>query len=159
MDLPADSHVHSEWSWDTGGPRSLARGTMQRTCERALKIGLPAVVFTEHLDFDGWEIGPQDATDAIRHLITPEGILDVPTLDVAGYFDSIDRCRRQFPSLQILTGVEFGQPHLFDTRAAAATLGSICPSSTGSTARCTPCRTVRSAVNRSRCSGSGRPIR
>ena len=104
MDLPADSHVHSEWSWDTGGPRSSARGTMQRTCERALKIGLPAVVFTEHLDFDGWEIGPQDTIDAIRHLITPEGILDVPTLDVAGYLDSIDRCRRQFPSLQILTG-------------------------------------------------------
>ena len=119
MDLPADSHVHSEWSWDTGGPHSLARGTMQRTCERALKIGLPAVIFTEHLDFDGWEIGPQDTIDAIRHLITPDGILDVPTLDVAGYLDSIDRCRRQFPSLQILTGVEFGQPHLFDTRAAA----------------------------------------
>ena len=92
---------------------------MQQTCERAVKIGLPAVVFTEHLDFGGWRIGPQDATDAIRHLITPEGILEAPSLDVAGYLDCIDRCRRMFPSLRIMTGVEFGQPHLFHQRAAA----------------------------------------
>lgn len=118
MDLPADSHVHSEWSWDTGGPSSEASGTMQRTCERAVMIGLPTVVFTEHLDFGGWRIGAQDATEAIRHLITPEGVLEPPPMDVAGYFDCIDRCRRMFSTLRILTGVEFGQPHLFDTQAA-----------------------------------------
>ena len=50
MGLPADSHVHSEFSWDTGGPTSSAAGTMDRTCARAVRIGLPAVVFTEHLD-------------------------------------------------------------------------------------------------------------
>ena len=26
--MPSDSHVHSEWSWDAGGPRSAAAGTM-----------------------------------------------------------------------------------------------------------------------------------
>lgn len=118
MVLPADSHVHSEWSWDTGGPGSPARGTMQRICARAVRIGLPAVVFTEHLDFPGWRIGRQDATAAIQHLITTDGLLEPPPLDVAGYLDSIDRCRRLFPTLRILTGVEFGQPHLFDSRAA-----------------------------------------
>jgi hypothetical protein len=50
---------------------------MLRTCERAVAIGLPAVVFTEHLDFEGWWIEPQDATDAIQHLISPKGILEV----------------------------------------------------------------------------------
>ncbi|MFM2353577.1 MAG: hypothetical protein RLZZ608_983 [Actinomycetota bacterium] len=38
--LPADSHVHSEWSWDTGGPHSPAAGRMIATCERAVEIGL-----------------------------------------------------------------------------------------------------------------------
>lgn len=50
MMLPADSHVHSEWSWDTGGPRSGAAGRMRATCAQAVKIGLPAIIFTEHLD-------------------------------------------------------------------------------------------------------------
>ena len=118
MDLPADSHVHSEWSWDTGGPGSEADGTMLRTCERAVAIGLPAVVFTEHLDFEGWRIEPQDATDAIQHLISPKGVFEVPSLDVAGYLDCVDRCRSLFPTLRILTGVEFGQPHLFEQQAS-----------------------------------------
>lgn len=50
--LPADSHVHSEWSWDTGGLDSFTAGRMELMCERAAAIGLPAVVFTEYFDFD-----------------------------------------------------------------------------------------------------------
>ncbi len=50
--LPADSHVHSEWSWDTGGPNSSAAGRMVATCERARSMGLPALFFTEHLDLE-----------------------------------------------------------------------------------------------------------
>ena len=70
MTLPADCHVHSEWSWDTGGPTSAAQGTMERTCARAEKIGLPAVVFTEHLDFeDRWRAEPRDVVDHLRPLI------------------------------------------------------------------------------------------
>jgi histidinol-phosphatase (PHP family) len=53
MTLPADSHVHSEWSWDTGGPASTAAGRMRATCIQAIRIGLPALTFTEHLDFPG----------------------------------------------------------------------------------------------------------
>ncbi|WP_375432054.1 PHP domain-containing protein [uncultured Friedmanniella sp.] len=118
MRLPADSHVHSEWSWDTGGPASDAAGRMRLVCARAVAIGLPAVVFTEHLDFDGWRIDAEDAMPNHRELITPDGILEPPELDVPGYLDSIDRCRHEFPGLRILTGVEFGQPHLFDAQAA-----------------------------------------
>jgi histidinol-phosphatase (PHP family) len=33
-------------------------------------------------------------------------------LQLDDYLASIERCRRLFPELQILTGVEFGQPHL-----------------------------------------------
>ena len=45
MPLTGDGHVHSEWSWDTGGPRSAAAGRMGAMCRRALKIGLPALAF------------------------------------------------------------------------------------------------------------------
>jgi histidinol-phosphatase (PHP family) len=117
MMLTADSHVHSEWSWDTGGPESDARGTMVRTCERAVRIGLPALVFTEHCDFDAWRAGPDDFPVSNRRHITDDGYLVPPPLDVEGYLAAIDRCRHQFPQLTILTGVEFGQPHLFEARA------------------------------------------
>lgn len=118
MVLPADAHVHSEWSWDTGGPGSPAHGTMHRTCERAVTIGLPAVVFTEHLDFDdAWRADPADFPPVNRPLITKDGYLRPPPLEIDGYLESIERCRHQFPDLRILTGVEFGQPHLFEDQA------------------------------------------
>ena len=46
---PADNHVHTHWSWDT--PDS---STMRRACDRAIAEGLPAIAFTEHLDFTVW---------------------------------------------------------------------------------------------------------
>lgn len=115
--LTADSHVHSEWSWDTGGPGSEAAGTMADTCERALRIGLPALIFTEHLDFDAWQAGTVDFPVSNHRYINEAGYLMPPKLDVEGYFEAVERCRRQYPQLAILTGVEFGQPHLFEQQA------------------------------------------
>jgi histidinol-phosphatase (PHP family) len=120
--LPADTHVHSEFSWDTGGPMSpSAVGTMRRTCARAVRIGLPVVIFTEHLDLSGWRVAPEDFAEHQRHLIDQNGLMQPPTLDVDGYLDSIERCRHEFADLRILTGVEFGQPHL-DRGAADAVI-------------------------------------
>ena len=51
--LPGDRHVHSEWSWDA------ADGSMERTCARAMAIGVPAVAFTEHVDHDRWPVSPE----------------------------------------------------------------------------------------------------
>ena len=99
-------------------PSLPAVGSMRRSCERAVRIGLPGVAFTEHLDFDGWRIDDQDATETIRPLINPDGVLRPPVMDVAGYLNCVDRCRREFSGLRILTGVEYGQPHLFDDQAA-----------------------------------------
>jgi histidinol-phosphatase (PHP family) len=112
MPLAGDGHVHSEWSFDTGGPRSAAAGTMGAMCRRALKIGLPALAFTEHLDLAGWVIDQEDLLDHLRELVGENGVLTPEPLDAAGYLDSVDRCRRQFPELRILSGVEFGQPHI-----------------------------------------------
>ena len=120
MVLPADSHVHSEWSWDTGGPGSDAVGRMRATCEQALRIGLPALFFTEHLDIPGtWRAEPEDLLPHQRHYVQADGLVVFEPLDIDGYFDSIDRMRQEFADLQILTGVEFGQPHLFEAEARA----------------------------------------
>ena len=112
MPLTGDGHVHSEWSWDTGGPRSAAAGRMEAMCRRALKIGLPALAFTEHLDLTGWVIDPEDLLDHLRALVDDNGLLIPEPLDVAGYLESVERCRQQFLELRILSGVEFGQPHI-----------------------------------------------
>jgi histidinol-phosphatase (PHP family) len=53
-----------------------------------------------------------------QSLLDTSGYLRPPPLDVVGYLDSIDRCRHRYPDLTILTGVEFGQPHLFAEHAA-----------------------------------------
>jgi histidinol-phosphatase (PHP family) len=119
MTLPADSHVHSEWSWDTGGPASNAAGRMALHCERAVRIGLPALIFTEHLDFGGWPTGHEEQMPHLRSLINADGVIEPPPLQVDGYFEAIERMRSRFPDLTILTGVEFGQPHLFEAEARA----------------------------------------
>lgn len=117
--LPADSHVHSEWSWDCGSDPASA-GSMARTCERAVRIGLPAVVFTEHLDFeDAWRVDDGDIGEHAQKYVDATGHVRLPPFDTDGYLTEIDRCRRRYPDLQILTGVEFGQPHLRDAQAAS----------------------------------------
>ena len=117
MQLAGDGHVHSEWSWDTGGPGSDAAGRMEAMCRRAVAIGLPALAFTEHLDLTGWSIEPEDLPDDFRPLIDDTGMFTPEPLDVSGYLDSVDRCRARFPELRILTGVEFGQPHIDEAKA------------------------------------------
>jgi histidinol-phosphatase (PHP family) len=102
MDLPADGHVHSEWSWDAD------RGSMDATCAEALAMGLPAVAFTEHVDFTPFRAG--FLAEKFGDLVT-DGILTAPELNVAGYLDSVDKCRAKYPDLRILTGMEVGQPH------------------------------------------------
>src|SRR4051812_42799622 len=119
MVLPADSHVHSEWSWDTGGPDSAASGRMRQSCARAVAIGLPAIFFTEHLDVpDTWRAGIEDMMPHQRRLLSPAGTVHFPPFDVVGYLDAIERMRHDFPGLRIGTGLEFGQPHLFQSIAA-----------------------------------------
>ena len=119
MTLTGDAHVHSEWSWDTGGPSYPdAVGRMELTCERAVRIGLPALVFTEHFDFGSWSSRSADERPRMRSIIA-DGMLTPPRLDIPGYLESIERCRRRFPELTILTGVEFGEPHRYPAEAAA----------------------------------------
>lgn len=88
----ADNHVHTEWSWDA------RHGNMEESCRRAVELGLPSIAFTEHAD---WIRGPQ------------------AVFDVEGYFECIESCRRAYPELRVLSGIEMGEPHLFPEAARA----------------------------------------
>jgi histidinol-phosphatase (PHP family) len=108
--LPPDNHVHSQWSYDTFG-----RTSMLAACQRALDAGVPAVAFTEHLDFT--DAGPGDAIGGAGIKL---GWWDaMRPLDVPGYVAGLAECRERYPSLRILSGVEAGEPHLFAGSTAA----------------------------------------
>jgi histidinol-phosphatase (PHP family) len=104
--LPADGHVHTEWSWDA------AAGSMERSCARAVELGLPAVAFTEHADWACWPVIEEELRGH-EHLapFVTDGVLTTPALDVNGYVASVERCRDLFPGLRIISGVELGEPH------------------------------------------------
>ncbi len=89
---------------------------MERSCVRAVELGLPAIAFTEHLDHTVWTVDLDDveglnAGHPVAALTSPDGRLTPPALDVAGYLTSIERCRGLFPELRILSGLELGEPH------------------------------------------------
>ena len=73
---------------------------MERTCERALQIGLPAIAFTEHADW----------------VTVHEGQHSV---DVHGYLEAVERWRQRFKGLRSRAGVELGEPHWFPEETAA----------------------------------------
>jgi len=78
-------------------------------CQAAADLGIPAIAFTEHLDFTDY--GPGDAIAATG---AKPGWWDaIKPFDVTGYLASIEECRDRFPSLRILSGLEAGEPHLF----------------------------------------------
>lgn len=89
---PSDLHVHSQFSCD-------GQSSMEAMCRRAIELGLRAIAFTDHLDFE-----PQD-----------EGF---GFFRPAEYLAEIQRCRGLFADrLDILSGVEIGEVHRFSQDA------------------------------------------
>src|SRR5437879_9478366 len=72
---------------------------MERSCERALEIGRPAIGFPEHAD---WALVHKG-----QHPVV-----------IGGYLNAVERCPARFPNLRILTGVELGEPHLYPKETA-----------------------------------------
>jgi histidinol-phosphatase (PHP family) len=106
---PPDNHVHTHFSWDTADG-----STMLRACERAVALGLPAIAFTEHLDFTVWRDDDRATADGLldRHPAQQTPI------DVEGYAAELAEARDRFPELRIWSGVEAGEPHLFGASVA-----------------------------------------
>jgi histidinol-phosphatase (PHP family) len=101
---PPDNHVHTRYSWDTADS-----STMRRACERAVAEGLPAIAFTEHLDFTVW----LDEDRATAEGLTDRHPAQQTPIDVEAYVAELEECRDRYPELRIWSGVETGEPHLF----------------------------------------------
>lgn len=93
---------------------------MERTCARAVELGLPAVAFTEHADYTPWAVreGELDDHPHLKAFVTEEGSVAPPTLELDGYLECVQRCRDRFPDLRIISGVELGEPHWHSDVAA-----------------------------------------
>ena len=88
MSLLADSHVHTKFSADS-------EGDMFDMCKTAINKGLSYICFTEHVDYNQF--------DASYHYFNYDK-----------YSDAIERCRERVGDrLHILSGIEFGEPHIY----------------------------------------------
>lgn len=107
------------------------------------------MVSTEHFDFEqDWLVDDGDIGEHGQKYVDETGHVRLPPFDVEGYLEAVEHCRHQYPDLKILTGIEFGQPHVWEGKAAATALlssGVI----VASTARCT-CFPSRAAIAQSR---------
>lgn len=103
--LPADGHVHSQFSWDA------PTGDMHATCARAVEIGLPALAFTEHVDLTRWNLHGQPLPERYRGHVDAHGSFLGDALQVEAYLAEVDRCREDFPGLRIWSGLELSEPH------------------------------------------------
>lgn len=85
MPIRIDYHVHTDNSYDSKVP-------MIEMCAQAIKIGITDIAFTDHFN---------------NHLLD----IDLGFYDPDRFFDDIDFCRAKFPELNILAGIEVGEPH------------------------------------------------
>jgi histidinol-phosphatase (PHP family) len=92
--IPFDYHIHSNYSAD-------APASMADMCRSAVAAGVPEIGFAEHYDLHPDE-NPRD------------------WLRLEPWLAELDQCRKKFSGrLQIRTGIEIGEPHLFPTEVEA----------------------------------------
>ena len=89
-----DYHVHPDFSQD-------AAGSMVEYCGRARQIGLDELCFTTHCEPDPMRTESEYVRVAGMHRSVDSDWCD-------SYFREIERCRRDFPDLIVLAGVEVG---------------------------------------------------
>jgi histidinol-phosphatase (PHP family) len=99
---------------------------MERSCSRAVELGLTSIAFTEHADHTRWVIEPEVAAGlnpVHAAMVGPDGRFNPPPLAVEDYLACLDRCRARFGGLRILAGLEMGEPH-WHTRQVEALIGA-----------------------------------
>lgn len=88
-------HIHTTFSPD-------GKSSMEEQCQKAIEIGMPIICFTDHVDYNSTE---KNVGRIINKAIT--------NFNVSEYFDEIRRLQNSYSSIQILSGIEFSEPHLF----------------------------------------------
>lgn len=91
--LLSDSHTHSKYSFDSDQ-------TVDELCESAIANGVSRIALTDHYDIDCILDGYYDDYDAVSAA------------------RDVERCREKYAgALDIVFGIEIGQPHLRDREA------------------------------------------
>jgi histidinol-phosphatase (PHP family) len=85
MTILIDYHVHTDNSFDSKTP-------MKQMCQRAVDLGVSELAFTDHFN---------------NHLLD----IDIGYYNPDRFFEDIRMCRQEFPALNILAGIEVGEPH------------------------------------------------
>lgn len=83
----ADMHVHTNYSVD-------GKSTMEEYCKIALQKNISKICFTEHVDFNFLEYSRWK-------------------FNIEAYFNELNQMRCKYPELELLSGIEFSEPHLF----------------------------------------------
>ena len=93
---------------------------MERTCERAVELGLRSVAFTDHAEFTATTLlgDPSRLPGQFRRWVR-DGMLVPPRMPLEGYLECLERCRNRFPELRILSGVELSEPQWHTGPAAS----------------------------------------
>jgi len=89
-----DYHVHPDFSQD-------ATGSIRDFCARASEVGLEEICFTTHYEPD-----PERAQYECVYVAGSRRAVDSDWAEV--YLAQIESCRREFPRLTVLAGVEAG---------------------------------------------------
>lgn len=90
-------HIHTTFSPD-------GKSSMEEQCRKAIEIGIPIVCFTDHVDFN---LSEKNVGKIINKASN--------NFDVSEYFYEVERVRKIYSSIQILSGIEFSEPHIFQT--------------------------------------------
>ena len=83
----ADMHVHTNYSVD-------GKSTMKEYCQIASQKNISKICFTEHVDFNSLEYSRWK-------------------FNLDDYFNELNQMRGKYPELELLSGIEFSEPHLF----------------------------------------------
>lgn len=92
----ADMHVHSIFSND-------GVSTMEEHCVEAISKGIDILCFTDHVDFNSAAKNLGQIQDMTKS-----------NFDIDMYFDEIERLKTKYSNIEILCGIEFSEPHLFE---------------------------------------------
>jgi histidinol-phosphatase (PHP family) len=81
---------------------------------------LPAISFTEHVDFTAWSAPPGGWTwpAGVRGSIDGHGRFLGAPLEVDAYVAEVERCRERFPALVIRCGIELSEGHWYPEAVA-----------------------------------------
>ncbi len=100
--IKADCHLHTSFSGDSSTP-------MEQMIEQAIRLGLPRVCFTEHLDWDYPAPDSSKRSQAELPFATGNGPENPFSLDLFAYYTRLEELQSRYRSrIDVRFGIELG---------------------------------------------------